>query len=247
MATNPQTPQQGNQLSEPEKNVIVMPTQQWDDARAYKIASQSFEAMEKYRSMNHDRRFRVSDEMYLAWVRRKNWEGTKVPRSSVPVFMMLQQIEALLPSVVGALFSDDLYFDAMPRPSSTIAQARAVVQLLRYQFSDLSDDNAFTSMREITRRVLKQMFMYGNGIAEFGWVIREAQRLMYERHLVPIRQMQIDPQTGQAIPVPTGQFQSVVKQDIERHWINKPQMQALDVRDFFIDPNCPSHNVQDAC
>src|ERR1700731_2641833 len=103
-------------------------TDKWDDNYAAKIATGDFQKAEAYRSINHDWRFRVSDQMYLAWTQRKTWEGTKIPRSSVGIFLALEQIEALLPNVVLSLFPDNnrLPFDVEPEPGSSVQQAQAV-------------------------------------------------------------------------------------------------------------------------
>jgi len=83
----------------------VAPTEMWTDFQAKNIALASFQRMEGWRSSNHDWRFRTSDRLYLAYREKQTWEGTKMPRSSISIFLALEQIQSLMPSVVNALFS----------------------------------------------------------------------------------------------------------------------------------------------
>src|SRR5256885_1357073 len=53
-------------------------TEKWNDEYAAKIAMGDFRKSEAYRSINHDSRFRISDQLYLAWTQRRTWEGTKI-------------------------------------------------------------------------------------------------------------------------------------------------------------------------
>src|SRR5690349_5624891 len=91
-------------LTAEERENPKLPTDQWSDTYAKNIALGDFQKAEGYRTTNHDWRFRISDQLYLAWTQRKTWEGTKIPRSSVGIFLALEQIEALLPNVVLSLF-----------------------------------------------------------------------------------------------------------------------------------------------
>src|SRR4051812_39087655 len=70
-------------LTTEERENPKLPTEQWSDTYAKNIALGDFQKAESYRSANHDWRFRISDQLYLAWTQRKTWEGTKIPRSSV--------------------------------------------------------------------------------------------------------------------------------------------------------------------
>src|SRR5262245_48370507 len=97
---------------------IKDPTDPWSTDLACKIAVQDFHAAERYRNQNHDWRWRVADELYLAWVAQKYWEGTKIPRASMPVFLVFQQVESLLPKLMSAIFADEPWFQADPGPNT---------------------------------------------------------------------------------------------------------------------------------
>jgi len=221
--------------------------QKWTNTQAAQIAMGDFKKAESYRTINHDWRFRVSDQLYLAWTQRKTWEGTKIPRSSVGIFLSLEQIEALLPTVVLALFPDNnrLPFDVEPLPSTTMGQAQAVRDLLSSQLGDLGEQGKYLTLREIVRRAYKQSYIYGNGIVEFGVLDRNIQRIKFDRVTVPIRQMVPHPITGEPVPVPTGKTTTHVRKTLERQHIVRPMLNNVDIRDFYWDPNCSSHNVND--
>lgn len=211
----------------------------------YKIALANFNYAERYKSANCEKRYRVSDDLYLAATRVAFWEGTKVRRSSMKVFLALQQIEALLPHVVGALFNDDLPFGGRPFPGTTPEAARAVQELIRWQLLWLDPEVGpvpFSSMRELFREGYKSDLIYGNQIVEIGWLNAQRKRTRYERQLVPERQILNHPMVG-PVAVPTGEFRWQVRQSEDTEVISKPIAQHVDVRDFFWDPTCASSIV----
>lgn len=221
--------------------------QNWTNTQAAQIAMGDFKKAESYRTINHDWRFRTSDQLYLAWTQKKTWEGTKIPRSSVGIFLALEQIEALLPNVVLALFPDNnrLPFDVEPQPSSTVQQAQAVRDLLSFQMGDLGEPGKYLTLREIVRRAYKQSYIYGNGIVEFGVLDKHQWRTQFERTTMPIRQLAPHPITGEMMPVPTGQTRTSVRKTMTEEHIVRPLMNNVDIRDFYWDPNCSSHNIND--
>src|SRR6266704_1456861 len=219
----------------------------WDDTYAAKIALGDFQKAEAYRSINHDNRFRISDQLYLAWTQRKTWEGTKIPRASVGIFLALEQIEALLPNVVLSLFPDNnrLPFDTEPEPGTTVEQAQTVRDLVSWQLQDIGEQGRYLTLREIARRAYKSSYIYGNGLVEFGVLDRYVTRNHFERQNIPVRQLVPHPITGEPFPVPTGQIKSVVRRSLQTEHVVRPLLKETDIRDFYWDPNCSSHNVND--
>jgi hypothetical protein len=230
-----------------EREIPKAPTDIWDDTYAAKIAKGDFQKAEAYRSINHDWRFRTSDQLYLAWTQRKTWEGTKIPRSSVGIFLALEQIEALLPNVILSLFPDNnrLPFDVEPEPGSTPGQANAVRDLISWQLQDLGEPGRFLTLREVARLAYKQSYIYGNGLVEFGVLDRYITRNHFTRQNIPVRQMITHPLTGAPIAVPTGQTKSIVQRSLQTQHVVRPMLSTTDIRDFYWDPNCSSHNVND--
>lgn len=233
-------------LPDPNPEKVSQPLEQWDNVTAFRRAWGDFQKMQQYRMMNHDRRFRASDELYLAYVIPKNWEGTKIRRASVPVYMLLQQVESMLPKAINGLLSDDPPFDVANNPSSTIQAALAVKHLIRYQLQDLGEPQKRLTLRRLLHHLLKSEFIYGNGVAEFGWIVREIERMEHGRYVRPVLAAVPHPLTGEPVPVPTGQYQIGYQQQQVKKLINKPCFWPTDIRDFYIDPHCPTTNVQDA-
>jgi len=230
-----------------EREQPKLPTETWSDSYAAKVAMADFKKAEGYRTINHDWRFRISDQLYLAWTQRKTWEGTKIPRSSVGIFLALEQIEALLPSVVLSLFPDNnrLPFDVEPEPGTLPAQASAVRDLISWQLQDLGEPGRYLTLREIARRAYKQSYIYGNGIVEFGVLDRNIVRNHFTRTNVPVRQTVAHPLTGEPVAVPTGQMRSIVQKFMQTQHVVRPMLTNIDLRDFYWDPNCNSHNIND--
>lgn len=224
-----------------------LPKEQWTTEYAAKIAMGDFKKAEAYRNINHDWRFRVSDQLYLAWKERKTWEGTKIPRSSLGIFIALEQIEAMLPSAILNLFPDNnrLPFDVEPEPGTTVQQAQAVRDLLQWQMGDVGDPGKYLTVREIARRAFKSSYTYGHAPVEFGVLDRNIVRTHFERQMIPVRQMVPHPLTGEPVPVPTGQMRSVIHSSLQTQHVVRPLLQNTDVRDFYWDPNCNSANIND--
>jgi hypothetical protein len=234
-------------LTTEERENPKLPSEKWSDTYAAQISLGDFKKAEGYRTINHDWRFRVSDQLYLAWTQRKTWEGTKIPRSSVGIFLALEQIEALLPNVVLALFPDNnrLPFDVEPEPGSSVQSAQAVRDLISWQLQDLGDQGRYLTLREISRRAYKQSYIYGNGIVEFGVLDKFITRNHFTRQQVPIRQTISNPLTGENQDIPTGQFRNVISRNQIVDHVVRPQLGNIDIRDFYWDPNCNSHNIND--
>lgn len=223
------------------------PAEPWSDTYAAQIAIGDFKKAESYRTINHDWRFRVSDQLYLAWKQRNTWEGTKIPRSSIGIFLALEQIEALLPNVILSLFPDNnrLPFDVEPQPGTSTLQAQAVRDLLSWQLQDIGEPGRYLSLRELARQVYKDSYIYGNGIVEFGIFDKFVTRNHFQRQNVPVRQTIAHPFTGEPIQVPTGQMRSIIHKSMQTEHVVRPILKRVDVRDFYWDPNCSSHNVND--
>lgn len=248
MATEPLLPQINSvmpEMTQAERDTVIPETDPWSDDRAAAIAIGDFRKAETYRNQSHDWRFTRADQLYLGWQTRKSWEGTKIPRSSVAVYIVLENLEALLPSLVGSLFPDEneLPFEVDPDPVSSIQQATAVRDLLNSQIKNLGY-REFISLREIIRRMLKSELLYGNGIAEFGWLKKTETREVWQRGMMNTRIPVPHYQTGEPILIPGPQVPYVHHQ-MTQYPVSKPCVWNHDIRDFYWDPNCSSSNIQD--
>jgi len=227
-----------------EKERVVSPLEPWSDKAALDIMKRDFEFAEQWRNQNHDSRFRSADRVYLAFRPRKTWEGTKIPRASMPVYLAFGQVQALKPAIMDALFADDPPFGVVPHGDGTWQQVGQVRELIRHQMQGL-DERGIMSLRQLVSDLLDFALIYGNGILEWGWLAKKIQRIEYTRRMNPRMSAMMGPD-GQPAFLPTGEYDLSVSQQQVEHTINRPQIQLTDIRDFYIDPHCHSSNVQDA-
>jgi hypothetical protein len=233
-------------LSETEQKSIPGPTDKWSEPRAKSIAVQNQEECEKFlRTAGHVRRWNVSDELYLAYSPQKVWEGTRIPRASLGVPLVMEQLESILPNIMSALFPLRDNLDIAPQPGTNPGEARAAFELLMAQFDGL-EPAGIQRLREVARRCFKSAFQYGNGIAEVTWIYKVLDVLRYYGVDVPIRRDIPNPITGILQSIPTGEFKRIIQEKKIRQYLCKPDICFTDIRDFFIDPNTPSPNIQEA-
>lgn len=223
------------------ESAILKPTDQWEPRIALERVKRNFGTDESYRRLNHDWRWKSADELYLGWVQQRYWEGTKIPRSSLSVYLTLEHVESMLPKVLSALFGETYWFDARPYPATSMAEARAVQELLLAQARSANNG---TGIREVLRRACKSGLLYGNGIFHLGWQRGTEQKVITIDELRPITAPFPTPMG--VIQVPTGRMQRTVRQQAREVDINEPLIEYVSLRDFYIDPNCPSPLPWDA-
>lgn len=235
-------------ITQEEKEKVIAPSEKWSDDYAGKIALADFQKMENYRTQNHDWRFRNADELYAAWVGTKYWEGTRVPRSSLGIYVCFEQIESLLPNIVKAIFASYPPFDTSPEPNTSYAESQQVENLLLHQLerigNGLGNSKIRVGVRETVRRTLKSAFVYGNGITELGWESYERERLQFMVQRTPVTRQFNHPQYGLIKHVVGNKPRTVVKPVTEQ--VNMPFARNIPIQDFYIDQNCQSPLVQDA-
>lgn len=230
-------------LTHAEEQKIHTPKQEWSDSFAWKVLCQDFEAAMEYRR-THEQRWELADRLYVGYKRQKVWEGTKIPRASIPIFVVFQQIESLLPKVLSALFSEKpSWFESTALPMTSASQALAARDLLMYQFEEgrrLKNQ----SIREVFRRSIKSGLIYGNGIVEMEWLDMVKSIPRYSRERVPITERY--PYRDSEIELPNGKFRYEVQQkDTEKRY-QLPLLSYVSLKDFWIEANCPSPQIQQA-
>lgn len=225
-------------LTEAEER-IRQPIDPWSDTMALKITMHDFNAAQAYRSQNQDWRWRVHDELYLAWVAQKYWEGTKVPRSSIPVYLAFEQVESMMPKLMGAIFGDAPWFQADPGVGTLASQAKAFRDLVKDQMDE-------AGVREVLRLAIKDAMIYGNGIVELSWISRMTKSVKWVPRWEPKQQFKMH-QPGQATPLDgTSDMRRVLDKRETEDIENKPRLTHISIKDFYVDPNCPSPDVRKA-
>lgn len=239
-------------LTQPQMNTIVTDPAEWSDDFALKTTIRDFQTWENYRSYNHDRRFREAERLITGWVEKKYWEGTKVQRSSIPVFIALQEIEVLQSRIIDQIFSDEPPFAVMPEPGTILAQAMAVRNLLASQIRTIGKPDSFIGAREIFRRANKSALTYGAAIIELGWLMYPVNRKLYYRHavaetvLIQHASLITPDNPGGESEAPTGRLKMVSTSRIDQRLVSRPVAYNIDIRDFYIDPDTPGPTCQES-
>jgi hypothetical protein len=226
-------------LTEAEAAKITTTEQEWSDSFALKIVCDDFSRAENYRSQNHDWRWQNADALYLGYVAQKFWEGTKIPRASIPVFTAYEQIESMVPRVVQALFGDNPWFEASPIGKTTPKAARVSRDTILAQMAE-------TRIKRVVELALRSGLTYGNGILESSWLYQSQMVKKFVPRFQPQRRPIQHPITGQTFSVPSGGFDRVVVEVMEEEYVNRPNVETVSLKDFYIDPNCPTSDPSDA-
>jgi hypothetical protein len=217
---------------------VISPQQEWSADYALTVVNKDFSEWESYRQQNHDKRFQNSDQLFLAWCPQKVWDGTRIPRSSLGSFLTMQQEETLLDSIMAAIFPLEDNVQPQPMFGTSMFQARLALMLILEQMRNC--DDGYSSVREVIRRTFKQGFLYGNGIMEVSWQYMEQLKNI----AVPVWD------SGNYNSMYAAMYGSAPKRHLAVHPVtyikNQPLLSAIDIRDFYIDPqtNCP--NIQKA-
>ena len=222
-------------LTESEQHTVHTPEQKWSNSFALKVAVQDFNAAESYRTQNHDWRFREHLRLYEGWVDQKYWEGTRMSRSSVPVFLAFEQIESFMPNIISNIFADSPWFSVEPGELEDPENAREAQRLILNKLAE-------TGVREVFRRWIKSGLLHGNGVYELSWL--EKQKTAMRE--IPRWEETSGFTLSDGVPVPQAGFDRVVDMREFIEFDNRPKLENILITDFYLDPNCPSPDPKDA-
>ena len=164
------------------------------------------------------------DDLVRSYVKPRVWPGTNVARANLPMFLILECIETLMPEIHLSFFSEDKPFLIEPKGRTTEAAARARGKVLEWAINQCD-------FREQMRRMLKQALTYGYCVGKYGWESETKKVKVYRRKEQPKTVV-----TGnQQIKINTPESDEVetTTQDVE---INKPCFDNLEVRTYMLDP-----------
>lgn len=226
-------------LTQREQNKIILTDEQWSNSFALNVVVEDYYRASNYRFQNHDWRWGNADELYLGWVPPRYWEGTKIPRANISVMTAYEQVEAMMPRIMQALFGDDPWFDASPVGNTKPSASRCSRDVILAQMHECR-------VRKVLRIALKSGFLYGNGVMEAFWHHADKQVIKYMPFFVPEKKVIRDPITGQDFPVPTGEYRRVIREIEENEYENRPILAPRSLKHFYIDPNCPTADPKDA-
>jgi hypothetical protein len=210
---------------------IKLPGDPWTNERALKVVRTDFAYAESYRVHAHDWRYRNAAELYLAWAGQRYWDGTRVPRSSLGIYVVFEQVESMLPKIVDSLCDPESYEFFAADPDAAALYKELIVE----QLEDVR-------YREHIRRCAKSSLIYGNGILEYG--IED-----YEDESVTFEQTQNLKSIETAFHPSVGMFsvpktQRGFKRKIETETKRRPYIRYRSLIDCYVNPNCESPCLQ---
>jgi len=225
-------------LTEQESRRIITPADTWSDDYALKVVTQDFGLAENYRTNNHDWRWNTHEALYLGYVPQKYWPGTKIPRASLSAMTSFEQIESMMPRIMQALFADDPWFDATSMGNTSPHAAVISRETILSQLEDCK-------VRKVIELAVRSGLQYGNGPLELSWLYSSKMVKKFVPKFIPRRRSAFHPLLGQ-ITVPIGGYDRVIRETEEEEYENRPVLETIDIRDFYIDPNCPTSDPEDA-
>ena len=213
---------------------IKGPDDKWNDDYALRIVRSDFAYSEAYRTHAHDWRYRNASELYLAWAGQRFWEGTRVPRSSIGVYVTFEQVESMLPKIVRAICDPDSYEFYSDDPDA----AQLWKELILDQLKEIR-------YREQIRLCAKSSLIYGNGILEWGIEDYEDETIQVsEKQSVKRFQTIYHPVAG-AMNMPA-ELDYNYKRQIARETKRRPYIRYRSIIDSYVDPNCESSMLDKA-
>lgn len=132
------------------------------DWYALQLVKNTFSQYETFRNNSHDPRWNLNDMLYASYVPQRNWPGSDIPRSSLGLSIVFEQVEGAIPQIAQALFSNPEWFALEADIGSDPKAARAQQAHLEYAFSKTSEKRGTTPTGELLL-ALKDILLYGNG------------------------------------------------------------------------------------
>lgn len=226
-------------LPSDQQREIKAPQDDWSDRYALAIVRSDWAYAESYRVNAQDWRYRNAEELYLGWSPQDFWEGTRVPRSSLGVYVTFEQVQAMLAKAVPSATSTDNYHFQAKGASST-QKDLAVTAWREMVLTQLAE----TRYRSNIKRAIHSMLQYGNGVVEVGMEDYEQEDIWFGATSKP--------RSVQAWHPILGQQQQVVGTDtkynrtVKRERKVRPYVRYTSIKDLYVDPNLETPDVQDA-
>ena len=208
--------------------------EKWTDDYALRIVRSDFAYAEAYRTHAHDWRYRNASELYLAWAGQRYWDGTRVPRSSIGIYVVFEQVESMLPKIVAALCDPASYEFYADDPDTAMLWKQLIVEQL--------DEIKY---REQIRLCTKSSLIYGNGILEWGIEDYEDENIQFEKSQNVKRMGQLYHPVVGVMNVPT-EIETNYKRKITKETKRRPYIRYRSIIDSYVDPNCESQMLQKA-
>lgn len=144
------------------KDIPAPPTPPADDT-AFRIVLRNVQLAEE--DMNRKglpAKWADNETLYNFVVPQRTWPGTKTPRASIGVPLVLEHINAVNPQILDVIWEEDPPFAFDPMPGTSMQEARAMEALLRWALG-VSDCEA--EMENLSHSAL----LHGTGLSKCFW------------------------------------------------------------------------------
>jgi hypothetical protein len=209
----------------PPPDAVYLPTQAWPDVFAKSIVVNDFQRAQSHRTKNFDLKWDTNEQLYHANVPQRYWDGTDVPRSSIGVKLVWQQLWSIMPKIRQSLFSssDGIFFDVFPMPGTKPEQARATRELQAAQLQASGFETYFdiTAMEAVEQ---------GTGIIKQYWLRCDRERLVWDDIIQP----ELRDFNGVQIAIGA---KRIFRQRKQKYQVNQPKVSYVQLRDFYVDPS----------
>lgn len=163
------------------------------DGLALDLVKRTFDKYQIYRWNNHDRRWNSNDALYYGYIPQRFWEGTTVPRSSLGVPIVFDQVESALPAICNAIFQGSTqWFQVEPLPGTQLQEALQIQDHLTYLLEHPRDKFGSSARVELTLAI-KDLLIHGNGLVMLEI---DPETNLPTVHWVDIRDLYVDPGCG---------------------------------------------------
>jgi hypothetical protein len=155
-----------------------------------------------------------ADDLVRAYVTPRKWSDGKA-RANMPMFVVLEAIEKILPTLYLSLFGSGKKrpFEVEPVGKTTPDAARAKASVLYWAIKQ-------AGLKEEMRRTLKTILTYGFGVGFWGWESKTIRKRFTTRE-------------GGA-----------VKREWKEIQVNVPTYETLALKNVLVDPKCDRQDIQ---
>src|ERR1017187_3309823 len=152
----------------------------WGDPAALRLVVNDAIAAESWaQTKSWVMNWEASSVLYQSPFGAQYWEGTQVPRSSIPLFTVATAVNSLNPQIMKGIFSGPNWFEIEERPSTRPQARRAVGSLIAYQMEDIG-------FAEEVRLGSLNAILFGTSIWHWGWETFTKERTVYKRKNPPV-------------------------------------------------------------
>lgn len=138
------------------------------DDYARRLVDRTLSRCEIYRNQNCDQRWRLNEYLYYGYVPPRVWEGSSIPRSSIPIQICFDQVEAANAKLCRELLENDEIISVTPEGTTHPLAAQQIRDRLLYIMDHNLDDYGWTMRMEL-QLTIKDLLIYGVNFVLTEW------------------------------------------------------------------------------